>query len=74
MIQYLSRLVYGLMQFFFHPPSDCPICALFVLRKDDNQRIRAEEQSERVRRVRAEELDTPVRTLIVINSFYHQQH
>lgn len=58
------------MQFFSKLPSDCPMRALFVHREDDNQRIREEAQSEHLRWSRAAELDTPVRTLIVINSFY----
>lgn len=41
----------------------------FVHRQDDHQRVREEAQSQHLRRTRAKELYTPVRTLIVNNSF-----
>lgn len=46
---------------------------IIVHRKDDRQRVREEAQSERIRRSRTQELNTPVRTLIVIHSF-SQKH
>lgn len=55
--------------------SECPPHATLIAhREDDNQRVREEAQSEHLRRIRAAELDSPVRTLnTVIFSVFPQQ-